>query len=619
MVLLPPSVFQDASSESEASDEEVEGVEGVEEEPEPPAYRFWNQRLKPLYDQCLLPVQSTPSAPHHASEHAYTTRRFSRHGVEHVVCTPPNTIRAPPTELAAKLRDLVHPPAKEEKPPKPAPRKKAKVAPTDSPSTSTTDDVDAEPTEIKKSAPFKRKVAVEGHLRTHKIRMIPTREQERELVRAFAGARKAYNWALEQVKEHGQRPNAIALRTKFRAEYEPPDWLKDDKGKRAISTLILANGIKQLSDAYASNKAKKDKHQSHHYDIKYRSMRYHTRVIKLDKDPVSGRNKTSPLLKFAPVPYANSELRAECLAFLGCNFKGKGGIRLQDKQHVIAKLLAEGDRLKEDAKIQHDARTNAYYFIWTFEAPKLADPDPDFASKRIASLDSGVEPFNAFYSPTSGAYGQLLHGFRDKLEPRILKLDSLQSRIDKRYIWERVSETGKITNKKMAPPPSNRTQTQWRRTTHALEKKLARERRRHVGWTQAHHYDAANFLLRDHDVIVNPKLQTQRLSMRRGRKLRTKTARAMLTMSHYMFDQRLQWASDRYAGRHIVDSVGEPGTSKTCGNCGKWKPDLTLGDKAYCCGRCGVHIHRDTANGARNNFFAALGKAMGVGPDMTSA
>ena len=40
----------------------------------------------------------------------------------------------------------------------------------------------------------------------------------------------------------------------------------------------------------------------------------------------------------------------------------------------------------------------------------------------------------------------------------------------------------------------------------------------------------------------------------------------MLTMSHYMFDQRLQWASTRYAGRHVIDLAGEPGTSKTCGN-----------------------------------------------------
>lgn len=77
--------------------------------------------------------------------------------------------------------------------------------------------------------------------------------------------------------------------------------------------------------------------------------------------------------------------------------------------------------------------------------------------------------------------------------------------------------------------------------------------------------------------------------------------------------------SHRRGGSGTIDSTGEPGTSKTCGNCGNWKPVLTLKDKVYCCERCGVRIHRDTANGARNNLFAALGQAMGVGPDGTSA
>ena len=177
-------------------------------------------------------------------------------------------------------------------------------------------------------------------------------------------------------------------------------------------------------------------------------------------------------------------------------------------------------------------------------------------------LIAGSVIFGIFFQVT------VLARFREELEPRILKLDALQSKIDKRRVWIRDPTTGKITDKQLAPPPPNRTRTQWRRTTHRLEKCLARERRRHVGWTQMAHYNAANFLLSKFDLIINPKLPTQKLSMRSGRKLRTKTARAMLTMSHYMFDQRLQWASTRYAGRHVHPGAGAPGTSKTCGNCG---------------------------------------------------
>ena len=60
MAAVPPPLWGDASD--------------PEDEPEPPARRFWNQRLKPLYDACPLPVRSTPSAPHHRAESSYGFR-----------------------------------------------------------------------------------------------------------------------------------------------------------------------------------------------------------------------------------------------------------------------------------------------------------------------------------------------------------------------------------------------------------------------------------------------------------------------------------------------------------------------------------------------------------------
>ena len=54
----------------------------------------------------------------------------------------------------------------------------------------------------------------------------------------------------------------------------------------------------------------------------------------------------------------------------------------------------------------------------------------------------------------------------------------------------------------------------------------------------------------------------------------------MLTMSHYMYRQRLQWASSRYAGRCVFETE-EPGTSKTCTSCGFWHANLQLNDKTF--------------------------------------
>ena len=58
--------------------------------------------------------------------------------------------------------------------------------------------------------------------------------------------------------------------------------------------------------------------------------------------------------------------------------------------------------------------------------------------------------------------------------------------------------------------------------------------------------------------------------------------------------------------------VEEDGTSRTCGLCGTWKPDLG-GNKTFRCDNaaCGVVMDRDV-NGARNNLLCAYTRTMGV-------
>jgi hypothetical protein len=113
----------------------------------------------------------------------------------------------------------------------------------------------------KKPLPFQRKTVVEGQLRTFKVQMLPTPAQTHELKRAFSAARRAYNWALDRVKNHDEKPNAIALRNAFRKE-PPPHWAS---GKQAVASRILAGAVKQVADAYASNFAKKKKDPTYNH------------------------------------------------------------------------------------------------------------------------------------------------------------------------------------------------------------------------------------------------------------------------------------------------------------------------------------------------------------------
>lgn len=446
--------------------------------------------------------------------------------------------------------------------------------------------------------------------------MIPTSEQVAELKRTFSAARFAFNWTLNEVKWGHVKPTGTAPRDHFRKNATMPEWAS---GKHAIASRILAGACKQVSDAYASNFAKKKKNPNHTFDVKFRSTRRtQHEVIKIDKD--SGTNKQSPLQRFEAVQdpcvrgkRINRHNRAECLVFFGSNMKNVGGIILQDKSHVIEKLISEGRRLKEDAKIIFDKRTQQFHFIWTFVQPKLDDPDPTFQHKRIASNDPGVRGFQTWYSPTSGEYGELLKGFQEKIETRLHKLDQLTSRVARRFERRAAERNGKVCNI-LKPPPEGctRTRRQRYRTTRALRRKLNRDRQRHVGWVQSAHYFAANSQLRRHDLIIQPWLHCAALVPKTSRVLGCKTVRAMLTMSHFKYRQRLQWAATRYAGRHVLITE-EPGTSKTCTNCGHWKADLGA-CKTFKCDVCDIEVDRDVA-GARNNFFAAYGKAVGIGWD----
>jgi len=255
-----------------------------------------------------------------------------------------------------------------------------------------------------------------------------------------------------------------------------------------------------------------------------------------------------------------------------------------------------------------DKRRNAFYFIYAYVEPLLNDPDPNFENKRVVATDPGINPFHAWYSPTSGEYGELLKGARDTLETRCAKIDALESRIKARVFKKEDPDGIDIEY--------TRTSKQRYQTTRRLKKKLVRDRVRMHNWMERAHYDSANFLLGRFDIIIEPVLCVSEMVRRESRNLSSKSARRMLTWSHYKFRERLRSACSRFPGRYVIESR-EPGTSKTCTNCGFFNKALTLGEKTYVCPSCSVSVDRDVA-GARNNFFSEYGRAVGIGWDGAS-
>ena len=120
--------------------------------------------------------------------------------------------------------------------------------------------------------------------------------------------------------------------------------------------------------------------------------------------------------------------------------------------------------------------------------------------------------------------------------------------------------------------------------------------------TSEMHNKLASHLTKNYGVIFLPVFETSNMVRKAKRRLNNKTARAMLTLSHYSFKQTLKHHATK-RGCVVVD-VTEEYTSKTCSCCGQIHSKLG-GNKLFVCPSCGYTVGRDK-NGAFNILLKAL-------------
>ena len=184
---------------------------------------------------------------------------------------------------------------------------------------------------------------------------------------------------------------------------------------------------------------------------------------------------------------------------------------------------------------------------------------------RIIALDPGVRSFITWFSETSA--GHIGKGDFGRIQRLCTHLDDLMSnaKLEKRRFAKR---------NKYAAAGRIRTRI----------KNLADEL----------HHKAARWLVDHYDIILLPTFETSEMTSRAKRRMRSKTARMMLTFAHYRFQQFLRWKCWQ-TGKVLV-LVNEAYTSKTC----SWSGDIiaNLGGRKTIRGPDGTELDRDI-NGAR--------------------
>jgi putative transposase len=381
-------------------------------------------------------------------------------------------------------------------------------------------------------------------VKTRKIRVYPANDTQRELLpKWFGTARWTYNQCLRVLQEEGStvRPNrsgglreAVVNDSNYTLENT---WVLDTPRD------IRAGAYQDLLDAHTSNFAKSRKNPEHKFTMSFRSRKSAQERIYIDRR----RYKKGVVYpsKFGSVPLRSTEPLPETL---------------DHDAHLIRTRLGH------------------YYLCITLDVRWDENQVPSETS-RIAAIDPGVRTPHTLYDPS----GKLIEFGKNDIG-HIYRLchhlDRLRSEID--LLPKRCAD---LELKRYVHRKRWRMRRAWLRASLRIRNLV-----------DDYHKKVVHFLVTCYDVVLLPALETSRLVLRKARKLASKTARAMITWSHYRFRQRLLWKG-RTTGCKVV-VCGEAYTSKTCGRCG-WLHDKLYGNKTFKCSQCGLEVDRD-ANGARN-------------------
>lgn len=209
---------------------------------------------------------------------------------------------------------------------------------------------------------------------------------------------------------------------------------------------------------------------------------------------------------------------------------------------------------------------------WYACIPQCVDTIPT-DSDRVIALDPGNRTFLTGYDGENIL--EIGKGDIGRINRLCSHLDKLMSRIDK---------------------------SQVKRERHKMRKASYAVRAKIQALVKDLHNKAASLLVNSYKLILLPTYETSEMVLKSSRKINKKSARNMLTWSHFKFAQVLgQMAAKKGV---LVVRCNESYTSKTCTNCGFIKRKLGSA-KVFKCPECG-HKHDRDWGGARNIMIRAL-------------
>lgn len=219
--------------------------------------------------------------------------------------------------------------------------------------------------------------------------------------------------------------------------------------------------------------------------------------------------------------------------------------------------------IKRNSTLQYDSHKNSFIIITPIDKENIKE----LKKYNKCGIDIGVRTFLTTYSQdASYEIGTNNNKMIDNLNNR---LDKIKSNHDKKIINEK------------------KYKYIYTKYSDKLENKI-----------KDLHNKAANFLLKNYDIINIGKVSTKSMVSNLTGNLQAITKRRLYALSHYKFRMKLIQMAEKF--KTTVNEINEYMTSKKCHNCENLKNDLGS-NKIYNCEKCGLNIDRDI-NAAINIF-----------------
>lgn len=356
----------------------------------------------------------------------------------------------------------------------------------------------------------------------------------------MGSGRYMYNWMLNEIVNNNEKANATDLRNK----YTPKDKIPKSKNWLLNTPKeVRTEAIKEVCTNVATNRKKVKNGDIPSFNMNYKTKKSLTNTITIPKSAVKYENNKLVIYKTL-----------------------LGNIKIPKREKIPL--------IDSDIKLMM-CKPNIWFVVIPYSRNDVIKSDENQIT-RVISLDPGSRTFLTGYSP-SGTVIEIGKNDINRIFRLCLIVDKLKSKIDDKNI-------------------------KCRKRLRILKKMRSLQRRIH-NLKRELHYQAANYLYKNYDIILLPKFDSSIMIKKINRKINSKTVRKLVNLNHGEFRQRMLEKEKDYESKKLL-IVNEAYTTQTCTKCGYLKKNIG-GRKTFKCNKCRIVIDRDI-NGSRNILLRSL-------------